>query len=90
MGGSWERTIGVTRKILDAMLLEHRNAKLTHEILVTLMAEVTAIVNARPLTAVSTDPENPAILTPAMLLTQKVATPPVPPGQFESRDLFRA
>ncbi|RXN35870.1 hypothetical protein ROHU_003454 [Labeo rohita] len=90
MGGSWERMIGVTRKILDAMLLEHRNAKLTHEILVTLMAEVTAIVNARPLTAVSTDPENPAILTPAMLLTQKVATPPVPPGQFESRDLFRA
>lgn len=90
MGGSWERMIGVTRKILDAMLLEHRNAKLTHEILVTLMAEVTAIVNARPLTEVSTDPENPAILTPAMLLTQKVATPPVPPGQFESRDLFRA
>lgn len=38
--------IGVTCKILDAMLLEHRNAKLTHEILVTLMSEVTAIVNA--------------------------------------------
>ncbi|XP_077080710.1 uncharacterized protein LOC143733040 [Siphateles boraxobius] len=90
MGGSWERMIGVTRKILDAMLLEHRHVRLTHEILVTLMAEITAIVNARPLTAVSTDPENPAILTPAMLLTQKVATPPIPPGQFESRDLYRA
>ncbi|XP_028328030.1 uncharacterized protein LOC114478897 isoform X1 [Gouania willdenowi] len=90
MAGSWERMIGVTRKILDAMLLKDKNGKLTHETLVTLMAEVTAIVNARPLTTVSTDPENPAILTPAMLLTQKVSTPPVPPGQFESRDLFRA
>ncbi|VDH94099.1 Hypothetical predicted protein [Mytilus galloprovincialis] len=35
------------------------------------MAEVSAIVNSRPLVPVSTDPENPLILTPAMLLTQK-------------------
>ncbi|KAK7939208.1 hypothetical protein WMY93_002534 [Mugilogobius chulae] len=90
MAGSWERMIGITRKILDAMLLEDKHRKLTHEVLVTLMAEVTAIVNARPLTAVSTDPDNPAILTPAMLLTQKAGAPPVPPGQFDSRDLFRA
>lgn len=90
MAGSWERMIGVTRRILDAMLLEHRNTKLTHEVLVTFMAEVTAIVNARPLTTVSTDPQNPVILTPAMLLTQKVGTPPMPTGQFESHDLLRA
>lgn len=54
------------------------------------MAEVSAIVNARPLTTVSTDPEQPMILTPAMLLTQKVGAPPVPHGQFESYDLCRA
>ncbi|XP_073763460.1 uncharacterized protein [Danio rerio] len=90
MAGSWERMIGVSRRILDAMLLHHGNAKLTHEVLVTFMAEVTAIVNARPLTAVSTDPEHPEILTPAMLLTQKVGVPPVPPGQFDNHDLFRA
>ncbi|XP_057699014.1 uncharacterized protein LOC130920115 [Corythoichthys intestinalis] len=90
MAGSWERMIGVTRKILNAMLLEHPYGKLTHEVLVTLLAEVTAIVNARPLTAVSTDPENPVILTPAMLLTQKVGTPPIPPGQFQTSDLFKA
>lgn len=71
------------------MLLQHGQAKLTHEVLVTFMAEVTAIVNAWPLTTVSTDPEHPVILTPAMLLTQKYGMPPVPPGQFESRDLFR-
>ncbi|XP_077379067.1 uncharacterized protein LOC144019709 [Festucalex cinctus] len=90
MAGSWERMIGVTRRILDAMLLECKNATLTHEVLVTFMAEVTAIVNARPLTTVSTDPQNPVILTPAMLLTQKVGIPPIPPSQFEARDLFRA
>jgi len=90
MAGSWERMIGVSRRILDAILLQHGNAKLTHEVLVTFMSEVTAIVNARPLTTVSTDPEHPEILSPAMLLTQKVGTPPVPPGQFDNHDLFRA
>ena len=70
--------------------MEHGHARLTREVLVTFMAEVTAIVNARPLTSVSTDPDQPVILTPAMLLTQKVGTPPVPPGQFDSSDLMRS
>lgn len=90
MAGSWERMIGVSRQILDAMLLQHGKAKLTHEVLVTFMSEMTAIVNSRPLTVVSTDPEHPEILTPVMLLTQKAATPPVIPGHFDDRDLFRA
>ncbi|XP_026036546.1 uncharacterized protein LOC113029762 [Astatotilapia calliptera] len=90
MAGSWERMIGVSRRILDVMLLQHGNAKLTHEVLVTFMSEVTAIVNSRPLTTVSADSEHPEILTPAMLLTQKVGAPPVPPGQFHDQDLFRA
>ncbi|KAK0144245.1 hypothetical protein N1851_017387 [Merluccius polli] len=81
MAGSWERMIGVARRILDAMLLQHWHAKLTHEVLITFMAEVTAIVNAWPLTTVSTDPEHPVILTPATLLTQKYGMPPVPPGK---------
>ena len=40
------------------MLLETRVQKLTHELLVTLMSEVTAIVNSRPITAIPTDTEN--------------------------------
>ncbi|KAI7812451.1 hypothetical protein IRJ41_002008 [Triplophysa rosa] len=75
MAGSWDRMIGISRHILDAMLLKHK---------------VSAIVNAQPLTAVSTDSEQPLILTPALLLTQKVGAPPVPPGQFEEHDLCRA
>lgn len=71
MGGSWERMIGICRRILDSMLSELSNKNLTHDVLVTLMAEVSAIVNARPLVSVSTDPESPSVLSPATLLTMK-------------------
>ncbi|XP_038588673.1 uncharacterized protein LOC119913337 [Micropterus salmoides] len=86
MGGPWERMIGVARRILDSMFLQH-NTRLTHEVLCTLMAEVTAIMNARPLLPVSADPENPFILSPSMLLTQKTGAPP-PPGEFSGKDLY--
>jgi len=42
---------------------------LTREVPSTLMAEVTAIVNARLLIPVLSDPDLPEILTPATLLT---------------------
>ncbi|KAJ8007561.1 hypothetical protein DPEC_G00095320 [Dallia pectoralis] len=80
MGGSWERMIGLARRILDSMLLS-QCSRLTHEVLCTLMAEVSAIMNSRPLVPVSNDPEDPFILSPSMLLTQKVGVPP-PPGDF--------
>ena len=68
------------------MLLQ-LNTRLTHEVLSTLMAEVTSIMNARPLVPVSTDPDNPQILSPSMLLTQKAGVPP-PLGDFSERDLY--
>ncbi|XP_037617248.1 uncharacterized protein LOC119483204 [Sebastes umbrosus] len=86
MGGSWERMIGVARRILDSMF-QQRNTRLTHEVLCTLMAEVTAIMNARPLIPVSADPEEPFILSPSMLVTQKSGVPP-PPGDFSDKDLY--
>ncbi len=55
MGGSWERMIGVAKRILDSMLLQQKT-RLTNEVFCMLMAEVTAIINARPLLPVSTDP----------------------------------
>lgn len=45
------------------------------------------IVNSSPFTPVSTDPDEPLILTPAML-TQKFGIPLVPPGNFDDGDLF--
>ena len=68
--GVWERQIGIIRRIVDAMLLETRAQKLTHELLVTLMSEFTTIVNSRPITAIPSDTDEPLPLTPSMLLTQ--------------------
>lgn len=54
------------------------------------MAEVAAVMNARPLIPVSSDPESPLILTPSMLLTLKTgSTPPPPPGSFGEADLLK-
>lgn len=69
MGGAWERMIGVARRILDSLLLDVKN--LRHDVLATLMAEVSSIANARPLTPMSYDLECPCLLTPAMVLTIK-------------------
>lgn len=88
MGGSWERLIGVARRILDAMLLKTDQTCLTHEVLCTFMAEVMAIMNARPLVPISTDPDCPTILTPAMLLTQKSSSVSAPSGNFSSGQLY--
>lgn len=90
MGGSWERMIGRARRILDSMLLQAGRSKVTHEVLCTLMAEVTAIINSRPLIPVSSDPEAPPILlTPSMLLMQKIGIPPLPPGHFSDSNLLK-
>ncbi|XP_041841212.1 uncharacterized protein LOC121639784 [Melanotaenia boesemani] len=88
MGGSWELLIGVARRILDAMLSRTEQMRLTHEVLSTFMAEVMAIMNARPLVPISTDPDSPTVLTPAMLLTQKVSAVSAPSGNFSSGQLF--
>ena len=87
MGGVWERMIGIARRILDALLLKVNTSYLTHEVLATLMAEVTAIMNSRPLVPISSDPEAPAVLTPSMLLTQKMDTLSAPAGDFDVDDL---
>lgn len=63
--------------------------KLTHEVLVTFMAEVAAIINARPLVPVTTDPDDLFILTPAALLTQKVNIVPAPAVEFGVADLYK-
>lgn len=63
--------IGSARRILDSMLSKIHEGNLTHDVLATFMAEVSAIINNRPLVSVSTDATTPFILTPATLLTQK-------------------
>ncbi|KAK3103260.1 hypothetical protein FSP39_017922 [Pinctada imbricata] len=88
MGGVWERLIGVTRRILDAILLEVKHAKLTHEVLCTFFAEVAAIINSRPLVPVSSDSNSPTVLSPNILLTQKVGDVSDAPLNLNVRDLY--
>ena len=61
-----------------------------HEVLTTLMAEVCAIVNNRPLVEVSNDPESPILLTPSMLLTMKNVADVNPFLSFSSKDMLRS
>lgn len=89
MGGSWERMIGVARRILDCQLAQLGSRHLTHDVLTTFLAEVAAIINARPLVPVSSDPDFPFILTPATLLTQKIGAASAPQCDFEEKDLYR-
>lgn len=89
MGGAWERMIGVESRILLAMFLQQGHSTLSHETLITLMAEVAAIINARSLVPVSTDPDDPLILTPATLLTQKVSIPSSPAGDYGAKGHFK-
>ena len=76
------------QRILDAMLLETRAQKLTHRLLVTLMSEVTAIINSRPITAIPSDTDEPLPLTPSMLRTQKTRPLGPLPGNFVSQDVY--
>lgn len=92
MGGAWERMIGSARRILDSMLSKIHEGNLIHDVLATLMAEVSAIINNRPLVSVSTDAATPFILTQATLLTQKTPDACVARnlGEFTDKDLYKS
>ena len=90
MGGVWERLIGVARRILDAMLLESHTQRLTHEVLITFMYEVSAIINSRPIAPISTDPEDLEVISPATLLTQKVEPLESLDPELSTRDIYKS
>ncbi|XP_033755843.1 uncharacterized protein LOC117338595 [Pecten maximus] len=90
MGGAWERLIGVAKNILNSMLLQQQRKSLTHEVLTTLMSEVCAIVNNRPLVDVFSDPESPVLLTPSMLLTSKTSCDVNPFPPYNTKDVLRS
>lgn len=90
MGGVWERMIGVSRRILDSLLTDLPGNALTHEVLVTFMCEVMAIVNARPLIPVSSDPDNPLVLSPSVILTQKTKSDVQTFNHINQSDMYKA
>lgn len=84
MGGVWERQIRTAKSVLSGLLLRH-NHRLTTESLRTLLYEVAAIVNSRPLGHLI-DEMTP--LSPNMLLTMKSSIVLPPPGRFDESDIY--
>ena len=85
-GGVWERLIRSVRTILNG-LLSKSEASLTSFSLRTLLYEVMAIVNSRPLSVESLeDPSGPLPLTPNHILTQRTCGVLPPPGAFSRSD----
>ena len=65
-GGVWERMIGIVRKVLESVM---GLQTLDDDSLGTLFCEVEAVVNSRPLNAVSMDASDVRSITPNTLLT---------------------
>ncbi|XP_003724582.2 uncharacterized protein LOC100890015 [Strongylocentrotus purpuratus] len=87
-GGVWERQIRTIRKILHAILHEqYLKTAQSDEQLHTLMCEIEAVINSRPLTRASNDPSDLDVITPNHLLQAKMTTSP-PPGRFSEKDVY--
>ncbi|KAK0146726.1 hypothetical protein N1851_013933 [Merluccius polli] len=83
-GGVWERLIRSVRKVLNSTL---KVQCLDEESLHTVLCEVEAIINGRPITKASTDPNDLEALTPNHLLLLKTK-PSLPPGQLQKEDIY--
>ena len=86
-GGVFERQIGSIRKVLSGLLLE-QSSSLSDECLITLLHEVAAIINCRPLSHVNLSDSCIEPLSPNHLLTQKSRVVVSPPGTFVRQDLY--
>ncbi|XP_077262511.1 uncharacterized protein LOC143897575 [Temnothorax americanus] len=75
-GGLWEAGVKSTKYHLRRVA---GNAILTFEELYTLLAQVEALLNSRPLTPMSSDPNDLIPLTPAYFLIGRTLTAPPDP-----------
>ena len=82
--GVWERLIRSTRTALKAILGE---TLAEEDVPATVLTEVEATLNSRPLCAVSDDPNDLQPLTPNHLLLQRTISG-LPPGTFVKDDML--
>lgn len=83
-GGIWERIIRMIRKILRSVLQQQQ---LDDDGLNTVLCEIEAILNDRPITKLSDDPKDLEPLTPNHILLMK-GKPSLPPGLFDPQDMY--
>ena len=87
-GGVWERQVKTVKTILTATMTLCP-ARLDDQSLRTLLYEVMAIVNSRPITYVQQDdPTAPEPLTPNHIITMKSKIPHSPPGDYVKEDMY--
>ncbi|XP_071491771.1 uncharacterized protein [Diadema antillarum] len=84
MGGVWERMVRSIRKILGSLLGQQT---VNDEVLSTVLVEVEGILNSRPLTQLSMDPQDNEPLTPNHLLLMR-QSPSLSPGKFDKDDCY--
>lgn len=81
-GGCWESMVKVIKTHLFKVIGQQI---LSYEELLTVLAQVEALVNSRPLTALSSDPAEPSALTPAHFLnTAPLSSLPAPEADSSS------
>jgi transposase InsO family protein len=91
MGGVWERLVGSVKRTIEGIMKERT---VTDEVLYTVFTEVENILNSRPLTKVSVDPNDPESLTPNHFLkgyssgVGDLRKENSPWGEFDDTDLF--
>ena len=88
-GGIYEAMIRLIRKTMTALMDDRKLRTLSDEGLATLLREVQMILNRRPLTKASTDPDDSRALCPQDILTG-AADDAFPPDIFVSSDGLRA
>ena len=86
VGGPWERLIASCKTAIK-VVLGHQTV--TEDVLDTVLAEVAALMNGRPLTHVSVDPEDLEPLTPNHFLLLR-PQPHLPPAPAEQNRQLRA
>ncbi|KAI2645305.1 Gag-Pol polyprotein [Labeo rohita] len=83
-GGVWERLIRMVKRVLHSALQQQL---LDDESLPTILCEIEAILNDRPITKVSDDINDLEALTPNHILLLK-GKPSLAPGLFQESDLY--
>ena len=86
MGGAWERLIRTVKTTMGKILYCQ---KLREETLYTVLVETENIINARPLTKISTDPDDLEAITPNHFLMGWSNTESLSKGDMEGKNIRR-